>query len=32
MRYENKFIDLEYMLKKRASQQDLVFRELKIKW
>ncbi len=30
IRYESKFIDSEYMLKKRASQQDLTFKELKI--
>ena len=30
VRYENKFIDSEYMLKKRASQMDLSFKELKI--
>lgn len=30
VRYENKFIDSEYMLKKRASQPDLSFKELKI--
>ncbi|MCI9151740.1 MAG: AAA family ATPase, partial [Lachnospiraceae bacterium] len=30
IRYESKFIDLEYMLKKRASQQGLTFKELKI--
>ena len=30
IRYESKFIDSEYMLKKRASQLDLAFKELKI--
>lgn len=30
IRYESKFIDSEYMLKKRASQQNLTFKELKI--
>ena len=30
IRYESKFIASEYMLKKRASQQDLTFKELKI--
>lgn len=30
VRYENKFIDSEYMLKKRAALQDLTFKELKI--
>ena len=30
MRYENKFIDSEYMLKKRSSHQSLSFKELKI--
>ena len=30
IRYEGKFIDSEYMLKKRASQLDLAFKELKI--
>ena len=30
IRYEQKFIDTEYMLKKRASLSDLSFRELKI--
>ena len=30
MRYESKFIDSEYMLKKRADQMDLTFKELKI--
>ena len=30
IRYEKKFIDSEYMLKKRASLLDLSFRELKI--
>ena len=30
IRYESKFIDSEYMLKKRASQQSLSFKELKI--
>ena len=30
IRYEKKFIDTEYMLKKRASLADLSFRELKI--
>lgn len=30
IRYESKFIDSEYMLKKRASQLDLTFKELKI--
>ena len=30
IRYESKFIDSEYMLKKRASQLALTFKELKI--
>jgi ATP-dependent DNA helicase RecG len=30
IRYESKFIDSEYMLKKRASQMNLTFKELKI--
>lgn len=30
IRYENKFVDSEYMLKKRATMSDLSFKELKI--